>query len=266
MSAHQRTRQAIKRCVPASVLALYRHVRWGVVDPRTVRRIDRHVLDRAGGAFVAAGPFRGMQLEVASTWNPPTLYLTGAYESELHGHVESLIARQPTVVVDVGSAEGYYAVGLARRLPRCEVHAFDVSPQAQAACRRVASLNAVSDRLTVAGLCTPRELQELCGRDSLLIVDCEGGEGDLLRPDLAPALSETTVLVELHEFVDAEIGLTVLSRFRSTHEVEVITAAAPSPDAWPVLVGLPLRQQLRVLDEGRPILPHPMRWAVLSPR
>ena len=45
-------------------------------------------------------------------------------------------------------------------------------------------------------------------------MDCEGGEVDLLQPDLAPNLRYSDVLVELHDFLNPTISETILSRFR----------------------------------------------------
>lgn len=52
---------------------------------------------------------------IAWAWSVPNL--VGSYESELHLQIEQLILERPQVVIDVGCAEGYYAVGLAQRLP-----------------------------------------------------------------------------------------------------------------------------------------------------
>jgi predicted O-methyltransferase YrrM len=52
--------------------------------------------------------------------------LLGVYERELHDVLENLIAWGPDLVIDAGAAEGYYAVGLARRLPQSRIMAFEM--------------------------------------------------------------------------------------------------------------------------------------------
>jgi FkbM family methyltransferase len=50
------------------------------------------------------------------------------------------------LVIDIGSAEGYFAIGIARLGKR--VIAFDADPHERRICKVMASLNEVSERLT----------------------------------------------------------------------------------------------------------------------
>jgi hypothetical protein len=208
-----------------------------------------------------------MRFTTKSRWTWFPTILTGAYELELHDVVERLIASNPSVVVDVGCAEGYYAVGLATRLPDARLHAFDVDSRARHNCSWVARKNGSGGRVAINGLCRHYDLRTLCSRGSVLIVDCEGAELELLDIQQVPELAETTILVEMHDFVDPSISRTLLARFASTHEAEVIDSVARDPRGdWSALAGLPLEERVLVLDERRPTEPHPMQWAVFVPR
>src|SRR5438105_426555 len=68
---------------------------------------------------VLDGPFRGLRYPSASSLHSGLLpKLLGTYEAELHGPIEHLLkSRTYGAVVDVGAAEGYYAVGFALRCP-----------------------------------------------------------------------------------------------------------------------------------------------------
>lgn len=242
-------------------------VRYGSnpIKRRADERIRAHVATRTEGV-VAGGPFRGMRWPLEPSWNNPVLYLTGSYESPLHPALEEAIRSHPSIVVDVGCAEGYYAVGMARRLPHATVHAFDTDVVAQSRCERMARENDVSQRVHVRGTCSAAELDALAGPGTLFIVDCEGAEIELLQPDLAPNLRSSTVIVELHDAVDLEITRTIVERFSPTHQTQLLTARTDAPDTWPTLRGLPHRLQRRAMNEWRPTVPHPMHWAVLRPR
>src|SRR5438094_9802013 len=66
---------------------------------------------------VLNGPFRGLQYPSAEAICSAILpKLLGSYEKELHCTIERLCNTDCSVVVDVGCAEGFYAVGFARRL------------------------------------------------------------------------------------------------------------------------------------------------------
>ena len=66
------------------------------------------------GLTVSGGPFAGLAYPDRA---PISLVpkLLGIYERELHGAIEAAIRAQPGLIVNVGAADGYYAVGLARR-------------------------------------------------------------------------------------------------------------------------------------------------------
>jgi hypothetical protein len=121
------------------------------------QRIIDAILQRHG-PIVQAGPFAGLiypTTEAAGSALAPKLF--GTYERELHDMVERVVARGAEHVGNVGCGEGYYAVGLALRLPNARVSAFDTSERAQRLCQCMAEANGVASRVVVAGECD-REL------------------------------------------------------------------------------------------------------------
>lgn len=72
-------------------------------------------LRRAAGGRAFGGPFRGMAL--GPVYYPPTLL--GTYERELHPWLERIFASPFAHVIDIGGGTGYYACGLALRMPGC---------------------------------------------------------------------------------------------------------------------------------------------------
>ena len=215
---------------------------------------------------VRSGPFTGMRLVGEESWGHIASYLLGSYERELHGVLEQLLETSYDAVVDVGCAEGYYAVGLARRLPAAIVHAFDIDEQAQRICARLAEVNGVADRVVVGGFCDPDRLEQLIGGRTLVFVDCEGCEAQLLDPTLVPALRGADLVVELHDFIDPTITARILERFGPTHEIEIVDAGTRSADDYPELAAESGLVRFTALFEARPTDPHPMQWAVLRAR
>jgi ribosomal protein L11 methylase PrmA len=159
--------------------------------------------------------------------------LIGCYEHELHETVEKLIAQGFGTILNIGCASGYYAAGLARRLPQASVHAFDINEQAQANCRETAKLNGVEDRVIVGGRFELADFARFADRRPLAIVDIEGAELELLDPAAAPALAAMTLLVECHDCFKPGISKTLAARFAATHQVtrfDHTTQAAKLPD------------------------------------
>jgi hypothetical protein len=63
-------------------------------------------------------------------------------------------------VIDVGCAEGYYAVGMARRMPATRVLAFDLDLNTQRVCTELIAKNKVTDRVTVGALFKPADFAQ----------------------------------------------------------------------------------------------------------
>lgn len=221
--------------------------------------IDRH------GSVVQGGPFAGLRLPPMGSWGNLAPLLVGSYEEEIHAALEELIASGPRRIVNVGCAEGYYAVGLACRLPDADVYAFDIDERARQLTRETARMNGITERLHVAGACTVETLEQLLTTQTLVIIDCEGCELELLRPESAPSLHSATLLVELHDFIDLQISSVILAKFRGTHSSRVFTVGQRTVTDYPVLRDLDPSDRAAAVDELRPTEPHPMQWVVLCP-
>ncbi len=208
---------------------------------------------------VARGPFARMEYPIRRGDIVRHAKLLGSYERELHDALERFIARAPALVVNVGSGDGYYAVGLARRLPAARVVAVDPDPLAQDACADTARRNGVRPfkhvaRVDVDGL--QRILAGARGR-ALCVVDCEGCEDQLIDLDRAPALASADVLVETHDFAAAGVTARLTRRLERTHDVERIEVAPRDPEAYPELADVPAGARAGLLDEFRH---HPQSW------
>ena len=201
------------------------------------------------GLTVSGGPFAGLVYPDASAASLIPKLL-GAYERELHAAIERAIAAGPELIVNVGAADGYYAVGLARRCRGAAVHAFEADPGARELLARVARANGVA--LEIGGAAGIGDLRGLPVARALVVVDCEGCEAALLDPALG-LLRTATIVAELHDF--AIDGDAVATRFAATHDVEIVPTA-PQPPERGSPVGL-------ALSEYRP---GAMRWAVMIPR
>ena len=194
------------------------------------------------GATVSSGPFAGLRypqgLEAQIDAMVPKL--TGSYEAELHRVIDEALERRPPVFVDVGTADGYYAVGFARQ-SNAEVFGFELAPRARRLCSELARLNEVSVHLH--GRATGRQLRTLPLEDAFVLSDCEGTEADIFDEDSVAALRTALVVIEVHDWARPGVERLLVDRFQLSHDIELITGS--TPDAFR-------------FDEGR--------WLVLRPR
>lgn len=223
-------------------------------------------LYRAGeNPQVLNGPFEGMVYLNEPVWGSITPRWIGSYESCLWPAVRDIINRGYTRIIDVGCAEGYYAVGLARALPQAEILAYDLDPDSRAQALRLWRLNGQPGRLTVHELLDHAELDRLGSPGSLLICDIEGGEMQLLDPGLCPALQHLDMLVEVHQTggtTPEANSLVLKQRFDCSHDIRQfdetmrVTEFARTLELEPDV-------RTKAMSEGRP---YPQVWLWMKSR
>jgi hypothetical protein len=223
----------------------------------------------ACGRQVISGPFRGVRYIANSSGSVLPPKLLGTYEQELHSCIAEIIRAQPELIVNIGAGEGYYAIGLARRLPRTEVVAFEGNPVGQQLLAAMAKLNRVGDRVQIRGFCTPADLEnELAPlRSPVVVIDAEGAELTLLDPGPVPSLRRAVILAEIHDFILPN-ATEVIRRFDATHDQKEIwsrpRSARDLPKRLRPFLWTPWKKRvLAALEEQRP---GPMRWVLFTPR
>jgi hypothetical protein len=217
---------------------------------------------------VLTGCFRGMSYIDEIVWGPITPKWAGTYEMELSDVIGEIIIGGYDRIVNLGCAEGYYAVGLALQNDNFEVFAFDLDPLARRQARRLAILNQVAHRICVGATCTHSKLNDLINGKTLVVADIEGYEVALLDPVKAPRLNEADLLIEVHE--DAHSGgmqmaqERLTTRFASSHTVQRRTShdredwMAEHHALWQGKISR--ERMAKALEEGRSV-PQIWLWA-----
>ena len=218
-----------------SWLRAYRFRRWVRSSFGPIQRLVRErFYSRNEAPFVLTGPFQGMLYIDETVWGLVPPKWLGEYEIELTDIIEEIIHHRYSRILNIGCAEGYYAVGLALRDRICEIFAFDIDPICRAQTRRLADLNQVADRIHVRGECKHDQLSDVIKGNTLILSDIEGDEVILLDPAKVPALRYVDLLIEIHEQAgnggktDAEA--LIIDRFGRSHTIE--RRVSVSRDAW----------------------------------
>ena len=217
------------------------------------------------GNRVLSGPFSGMvfhypQLEYAM--------LLGTWELELAGVWEKILTTNFPLMVDVGAAEGYYAVGMAYRKPDAKVVAYEMDDRVRKNLFALRDANQVN--LEVHGKCEPKDLANLGERleGAFILMDVEGYEGVLLDPIEIPSLAKATILVELHDMYFKDCTTIIEERFKDTHEIQRVNGVKRTLDHLTSSVELAKiffsqDRLLGYMDEGRP---YEMHWFYMVPK
>ncbi len=178
-----------------------------------------------GNPVVKNGNFNAMKYpsfdSVCSTIFPKII---GSYEAELNDIIQHIIQNKYDVIIDVGCAEGYYAVGLAMKT-NATVFAYDTDANARKLCLEMATLNSVQNKIQIKETFTIDDIKNLDpNKKTVIICDCEGFEKYLFTAESVPLLKNTDVLIETHDFIDLTISTTLTHLFKPTHNIQTIAS------------------------------------------
>lgn len=192
--------------------------------------------------------------------------LLGTYEQELHPFLLKSRAKRYDCVVDIGCAEGYYAVWLGRLYENVQVVAYDINEDSRDACRENSILNNTTGILTLKSKCDTAELKSQCTyfKRPLVVCDCEGYELELFNEQAtAAALSRSDVIIECHDFITAGTTETLKATFAHTHDVSVVYAGERNPNLFPFMQDIYDIDRWQAVCEHRPCV---MNWIICESR
>ena len=202
------------------------------------------------GRTVLTGPFKGLQYTEFTSRRHITQRLLGCYESELHPVFDECIQTSYNEIYDIGCAEGYYAVGLALKANCNRIHAFDTDPWARKACKLMASLNGVEEKLTIHGFCSVDWMNEHLQDQSLVISDCEGFESVLFAKENCLRYANCDLLIELHDEAPS-LKHEIVRNFADTHVPTIIPSRPHVPADYPQIAFLSEKEQIMCVDDRR---------------
>lgn len=257
---------------PFSDFITFVHHEWvtiGKKKHRVKRLADIMGSDLFKTRTVLNGPFKGMHYPVMqSAGSSLSPKLLGTYEMELHQLLNEFCKNDYSDIIDIGCAEGYYAVGMAMRIPNAKVHAFDTNPKARELCKKMAEVNGVANRVHVSGTCTASMLENfsLKGR-GLVICDCEGFESQLFNRQNLQHLRNCDIIIETHDFIDLHISPNLKEMIAPTHSITSIFSVDDLQKVHlyhlEALKSFSLEDRKELLAEERS---HVMEWLICTPR
>lgn len=215
------------------------------------------ILNLFESKVVLNGPFKGLKYPTLRS-KSSSLYskLLGSYEAELHTVFQNAIDKKYDQIIDIGCAEGYYAVGLALKIHDAKIYAFDIDSEALDLTKKMAKENNVSERVFVDKECSAETLANFkFSNNSLIISDCEGYERFLFNETNINNLLHTDLIIETHDFVNINISTNLEKLFSKTHDIKVISSLSDYQKAkyykYPEVDNLSLETKYQIFEEGR---------------
>lgn len=214
--------------------------------------------------FVHQGPFQGMKILHKFSWGDGDCAskLLGLYECELFEDIEKAINQPHDLILNIGCAEGYYGIGLAKRTQTKTV-VFDVNKAAVDIARENAAANGVNKILfsTDCSVVSYRSFLASANRP-FIFMDCEGAEEDLLDLTVMPELANTAIMVESHDCNRPGLTDRLVARFAETHNIKLIRQGSKNP-YMPLIDDLDDYDKMLLCVEARPST---MIWLYLCPK
>jgi hypothetical protein len=152
------------------------------------------------------GILKGFQVP-SSAWAEvaSSAYILGTYEVSVCAILDSLKAHRRTLV-DLGGADGIFGVGLVEVGAFGNSLVFELDAERRHAISELVRCRGLSDKVAVFGEAT-RNLPNLIRQQGISLNDCvvlcdiEGAEFELFDDHLLRQLSESHVIIELHDFL-----------------------------------------------------------------
>lgn len=198
------------------------------------QEVFKTILDK--DLVVRSGPFRGLQyVDFVSFTSTILPKLLGTYESEIYPDLEVLVNEANyDEILNIGSADGYYAIGLAQRCPDAIVYCFDVNPLSLKFVRRMAALNGTKN-VQLKGLFTDEHFRDYLKGKSLIVCDVDGYEDELFNDKVIPLLKNSDIIIETHDYVVANTTQMLVDRLSKSHNVKVIPYKQNKLDELPAV-------------------------------
>jgi len=204
---------------------------------------------------IAKGPFKGLLYDITLPEYAETKLnkIIGAYEDELHNWLQKIKLNSYDSILNIGAAEGYYTVGLAKMFPTTSVISYEQDPTLNGVITKIVDINKLNNQVTIKGGFSITDIKETNSKRVLIFMDCEGCEKILIGQNAI--LKKCDLLIETHNHIVPFITNDLIESFTDTH---IITAISSSDGTIKVLKNHPelnhlsYTDQITVLNEGRP--------------
>jgi hypothetical protein len=234
-------------------------------------QLNTLVFQRLAGV-VRYGPLAGMKLIEASSWgNDKCAKLLGFYEHEL---MQAMVpAMGPDkVFIDIGAADGFYAVGALHAQLAARTIAFELTPEGRSVIADTAASLGLAERITIEGACTEGSLKEaLNGLDRqqlVVLCDVEGAEFEIFSDAVFALLAGAHVFIEIHDYSPQSPGdgpaqyAALKARAARWFRLEEISKGGRNPSHYNELRDLDDTDHWLVCSEGRD---PDQKWLALRP-
>jgi hypothetical protein len=240
-------------------------------DPIHRRRLKiSHKLNKLFNSTVKYGPFKGLKFSNKTWWGSSDIgsMLLGIYEKEILNSLMN-IPKNYSTFINLGAADGYYCIGaLINNLFQHSI-CYEISKEGRKIIKENAELNNVIKKIDIRGIAKKKFFTELPLKtisDSVLLIDIEGAEFELIDEETFKAFNKSIIFIELHQwlFYDENEKLIKLTKDSIlTHNITKLQTGSRDLSIFPELKTFHDNDRWLICSEGRPRL---MTWLRFDPK
>ena len=230
-------------------------------------KILKHLV-QINGYNVAYGEFKGMNVENSNYWSNTDMitFILGTYEQPVVNQLIQFGKQNNSVFIDIGAGDGYYSVGMAYSNFFKKIYTFEIDHNSQERIKKNAQTNNCIDKINILGEANYFSLKNIINnhKTSVVKIDIEGSEFELLNEEVLILLSKSFIVVELHplNLVDGEYEeKRLLEKCKKYFDLSWIRRENYNPNFFKELYKFTDEERLIALGEGRS---SNMRWLVLK--
>ena len=220
---------------------------------------------------ISFGLFSGMKLSKNPWWGSydQISKILGEYEKEVLEKLSYFLSlNKNSTFVDIGAADGFYAVGVAFKNLAKHTYAFEISQQGRSELKKNAILNQCYEKITILEKANKETLKKIYKelKNAVIIIDIEGSEYDLLDIDVLDLFKNSIVIIELHpnKIKNGKIRENELEENAKKYfKISKIYRDVYRPNSFKIFNELSDDERLLAFSEGRSRNP---KWLVLEPK
>lgn len=215
------------------------------------------------------GYLKGVYLNANNNWGrqDKASMLLGLYEKEVLDKIV-LLSKNKKYFIDIGAADGYYAVGLIKKnyFQRC--FCFEMTKNGREIIRENSILNSIEDKISIFGE-IKNSLSLFINQkiidQSFLLIDIEGSEFDLLTDKFLNEIKMCNTIIELHDHLvkngDKKLK-DLIKKLNKYFKLSFFNSQGRNPSQFKELNYLTDNDKWLICSEGRKSTGH---WIYLDP-
>jgi len=236
---------------------------------RSMKIKTHNIVVKKFGYKIAYGVFKEMKLSSNPWWGyfDTTSKILGEYEKTVCLKIHKILKNNKMPFIDIGAADGFYAVGVARSGLSEKTYAFEISPRGRESIKLNARLNGCIKKLIIKKEANYLSLKKIIDKNKscLVLIDIEGSEYELLSNKILKLLRHCELIIESHPHHVSngkKMEQELISRSKKFFNSSIIERGPYNPNKFKILADLTDDERLLSLSEGR--LKNP-KWLYFKP-